>query len=68
METKDSRESNGLIKQRKWRRIIEYMKEGGKAAKCISDRNACARKKKSQDGLLYNDEVTISRDTTLYGM
>lgn len=24
METKDSRESSGLIKQRKWRRIIEY--------------------------------------------
>lgn len=44
--TKDSREFSDLIKhiQRKWRRIIEYMKEGGKAAKCISDRNACAQK------------------------
>lgn len=44
--TKNSREFNGLIKhvQRKWRRIIEYMKEEGKAAKYISDRNACAQK------------------------
>lgn len=44
--TKNSREFNGLIKhvRRKWRRIIEYMKEEGKAAKYISDRNACAQK------------------------
>lgn len=43
---KFSRIQCNLIKhiQRKWRRIIEYMKEEGKAAKYISDRNACAQK------------------------